>query len=65
MTATMDTDEGTQSYLRKLQSGFQALTAQEDGSGRYLGATVTGTLANFTMTNLTLEYQETNVGNQT
>jgi hypothetical protein len=65
MTASMDTDEGTQSYLRKLASGFQALTAQEDGSGRYLGATITGTLANFTMTNLTLEYQETNVGNPT
>lgn len=65
MTATMDTDEGTQRYLRNLQNGFQALTAQEDGSGRYLGATVTGTLSNFTMTNLTLEYQETNVGNQT
>jgi hypothetical protein len=64
MTAALDTDEGTQSYQRKLISGFQALTAQEDGSGRYLGATVTGSLAGFTMTNLTIEYQETNVGNQ-
>jgi hypothetical protein len=64
MTAALDTDEGTQSYQRKLVSGFQALTAQEDGSGRYLGATVTGSLAGFTMTNLTIEYQETNVGNQ-
>jgi hypothetical protein len=65
MAVSLDTDEGTQNYQRKLAAGFQALTATEDGSGRYLGATVTGTLANFTMTNLTIEYQETNVGNPT
>ena len=61
---SMDTNEGSNSYTTAVPSGFQALTATEDGSGRYLGATVTGSLANFTMTNLTIEYQETNVGNK-
>ena len=63
-TETIDTDEGSQSYTKAAAKGFQALSATEDGAGRYLGATVTGTLANFTMTNLTIEYQETNVGNK-
>jgi hypothetical protein len=61
---SMDTNEGSQTYLENVVAGFNALTVTGDGAGRYLGATVTGTLANFTMTNLTLEYQETNVGNK-
>jgi len=64
MNETLDSDEGTKTYAKALTKGFQALTTVEDGSGRYLGATVTGTLAGFTMTNLTVEFQDTNVGNQ-
>jgi hypothetical protein len=64
MTLTLDTNEGTQTYTRALTSGFQALSWTEDGSGRYLGATITGTLSGFTVTNATIELQETNVGNK-
>ena len=64
ITSTLDTDEGTQTYTRALVAGFQATTNQEDGSGRYLGKTISGTLAGFTLTNCTIEYQETNVGNK-
>jgi hypothetical protein len=63
-SASLDSNEGSQSYAQSVPSGFSALSSVEDGSGKYLGATVTGTLANFTMTNLTIEYQETNVGNK-
>ena len=44
--------------------GFEAISFSADGSGRYLGVTISGTRANFTLSNATLEYQETNVGNK-
>jgi hypothetical protein len=64
MVITLDTNEGVQSYTHGMASGFNALSWQADGSGRYLGATITGTLANFTISNATIELQETNVGNK-
>jgi hypothetical protein len=71
VSMSVDTDEGSNSYTETLASGFRALSYQTDnagnhidGAGRYLGLTITGTLASFTATNATIEFQETNVGNR-
>lgn len=64
VTMTVDTDEATNSYTRAVVSGFQTKLNDADGSGLYLGATITGTLAGFTLSLMKLEYQETNIGNK-
>jgi len=58
ITLTADTDNGSVSYTPTLVSGFQFAGFSADGSGEYLGITITGTLAGFTMVNCSLEYQE-------
>lgn len=71
ITIALDSDEGVSSDTQNLVAGFQArafsrgTTDNNVGvSGRYLGFTVTGTLAGFVGSLLSLEYQETNVGNK-
>lgn len=72
---SVDSDETpnppTNIYTFLINLGFRALSWMRDskekpidGAGRYLGVTLTGTLANFTVTNATMEYQEINVGNR-
>ena len=58
LTMIVDTENGSLSYTKKLSSGFQSNGYTADGSGKYLGMTITGTLAGFTGSNLALEYQE-------
>jgi len=65
LTMNVDTNEGTNAYAKGISSGFSPASYSADGSGRYLGMTLTGVLAGFTVSNMTLEYQETNVGNKT
>jgi hypothetical protein len=64
LSYTIDTDEGTNAYAKGIGAGFSAATYGGDGAGRYLGMTITGVLASYTLSNMTLEYQETNVGNK-
>ena len=67
ITVTLESDEGSQSSSQNIVNGFQAsLFANNPGNvtGRYLGMTITGTLAGFTLTNMAIEYQEANVGNK-
>lgn len=65
ITVSMDSDEGSQSDSRSLVAGFQTRTFSDPNvSGTFLGITITGTLAAFTMSAMRLEYQETNIGNQ-
>jgi hypothetical protein len=68
ITVELDSDEASQSGTQSVVTAFLAyLFANNPGNvtGRYLGATITGTApAGFTLTNLTIEYQEANVGNQ-
>jgi hypothetical protein len=68
---SVDTDETSNQYSQTVHSGFRALSFQTDnmarsidGAGRYIGMTITGTLANFVGSAMTLEYQETNLGNR-
>ena len=69
ITVELDSDEATQSGSQNIVTKFLAyLFANSPGnvSGRYLGATITGTQpVGCTLTNIAIEYQETNVGNQT
>ena len=58
LTVTADTDNGSQTYTRAVVSGFQFIGFGADGSGEYLGMTVTGTMAGFTFTNVAGDYQE-------
>jgi hypothetical protein len=58
LTVTVDTNEGSNVYVRSLANGFQFDGFGADGSGEYIGVTITGTLAGFTFTNTSLEYQE-------
>lgn len=65
ITFAIETEEGSQSSSRAIVAGFQAYTfSNPNVSGRYLGMTITGTLAGFTGSALTVEYQEINVGNK-
>jgi hypothetical protein len=71
LSMSVDTDEASNSYSETVHSGFRALSFQTDnmgrfidGAGRYLGLTITGTLANFIGSTMTLEYQDTNLGNR-
>jgi hypothetical protein len=64
----IDSDEGTQSGTQNIVTSFLAyLFANNPAnvSGRFLGATITGTApVGFTLTNITIEYKEENVGNK-
>src|SRR5215469_7824622 len=71
LSMSVDTDEASNVYTETVHSGFRALSFQTDnmgrfidGAGRYLGLTITGTLANFIGSAMTLEYQDTNLGNR-
>lgn len=68
ITVELDSDEATQSASQSIIATFLAyLFGNNPGnvSGRYLGATVSGTQpAGFTLTNIVIEFQETNVGNK-
>src|SRR5215831_2540024 len=59
----MDSDENAGLLVSpqpSLVAGFQTRTvADPNVAGKYLGMTITGALAGFTLTNLHLEYQET------
>ena len=61
LTMTYDTEKGSVTKVYALVAGFQLPSGASgaEGSGRYLGATMTGTLAGFTLTNAALEEQET------
>jgi hypothetical protein len=61
LTMTYDTEKGSVTKVYPLVAGFQLPSGASgaEGSGRYLGATMTGTLAGFTLTNAALEEQET------
>ncbi len=63
LTATYDTENGSATKVYALTSGFKLPSgaAGAEGSGRYLGITLTGTLAGFTITNAAVEYQETSL----
>ena len=63
VTVNFDTENGTIAKTYSLGTGFQLPSGYSgvEGSGRYLGMTVTGTLAGFTFTDGALEYQETSV----
>lgn len=65
LTFTPVTDEGGATKLINLVSGYQTRTvADPNVSGTHLGYYIAGTMAGFTLTNLRIEYQETNIGNQ-
>jgi hypothetical protein len=67
ITVSMDSEEGTQSSTQAIVPGFQSYSFANNPanvSGKYLGLTITGTLAGFTMTNTTSEFQDANVGNK-
>jgi hypothetical protein len=61
LSVTFDTENGSVAKTYSLASGFSLPSGASgaEGSGRYLGMTITGTLAGFTFTNSALEYQET------
>lgn len=63
ITVNFDTENGTIAKTYTLGTGFQLPSGYSgvEGSGRYLGITVTGTQAGFTFTDGALEYQETSV----
>lgn len=63
VTVNFDTENGTIAKTYALGTGFQLPSGYSgvEGSGRYLGMTVTGTLAGFTFTDGALEFQETSV----
>lgn len=61
---TTESDEGSNTYNKTVKTGFNALSFSADASGRYLGQTITGTLAGFVGSNMTLEYQEIDLGNK-
>jgi hypothetical protein len=54
----IDTDNGSQTYTRALITIFHSVGSSVDGSGKYLGMTITGTLANFILNSMAIEYQE-------
>jgi len=58
ITVEVDTDNGIQTYTPNVVSGFQFIGFGADGSGEYLGLTITGTMAGFTFTNTAQDYQE-------
>jgi hypothetical protein len=68
ITVNLESDEGSQSAVQNVLAKFFAYLFSNNPanvSGRYLGATITGTApVGFTLTNLVIEYQEANVGNQ-
>lgn len=68
ITVEMDSDEASQSGTQNVVTAFLAyLFGNNPGnvSGRYLGATITGSApVGLTITNVGIEYQETNVGNK-
>ena len=61
VTMTMETENGSNSYTFNLAMGFTLPSMSVEGSGRYLGQTITGGLAGATLTNTALEYQETSL----
>lgn len=63
LNVSYDTENGSIAKAYTLAAGFQFLGGSSgvEGSGRYLGMTVTGTLAGFTFTDIACEYQETNL----
>jgi hypothetical protein len=63
LTAAYDTENGSVTKVYALTAGFKLPSGASgaEGSGRYLGVTLTGTLAGFTITNTALEYQETSL----
>jgi hypothetical protein len=58
LTIAVDTDNGSQTYTKTIVAGFQFIGFTADGSGEYLGMTLSGTLKNFTLSMAGLEYQE-------
>jgi hypothetical protein len=63
VTVNFDTENGTIAKTYALGTGFQLPSGSSgvEGSGRYLGMTITGTLAGFTFTNAAIEFQETSL----
>jgi hypothetical protein len=63
LSVSFDTENGSVSKTYTLGTGFQLPSGASgvEGSGRYLGMTITGTLAGFTFTNAAIEFQETSV----
>lgn len=63
VTVSFDTENGSVTKTYTLGTGFQLPSGSSgvEGSGRYLGMTITGTLAGFIFTDGALEYQETSV----
>jgi hypothetical protein len=67
LVVTLESNEASQTATQAIPTGFSTrLVANNPAnvSGHYLGMTVSGLLAGFTLTNMTIEYIETNVGNQ-
>jgi hypothetical protein len=58
LNVEVDTDNGVQLYTPAVVPGFQFIGFGADGSGEYLGLTITGTMAGFTFTNTASDYQE-------
>jgi hypothetical protein len=63
LSVSYDTENGSVTKVYTIASGFTLPSGASgaEGSGRYLGITVTGTLAGFTFTNAAVEYQETSL----
>lgn len=61
LVMTVDTENGSLNYTKALSVGFQAGGWSVDGAGKYLGMTITGTLAGFTLTDMAIEFQETSL----
>jgi hypothetical protein len=61
LSVSYDTENGSVTKVYTIASGFTLPSGASgvEGSGRYLGMTITGTLAGFTFTNAAVEYQET------
>ena len=66
VSISLDTESGSNNYELNVAKGFSMVGGSNDanaeplgGSGAYLGLTITGDFAGFTMDNLIIEYQET------
>jgi hypothetical protein len=63
LTVNFETENGSNQLAYTLGTGFQLPGGHSGvgGSGRFLGMTITGTMAGFTLTNAALEYEETSL----
>jgi hypothetical protein len=68
VTVTVDTEQNSRTYTWAVPNGFNLVGGSNDASndpvsssGIYLGLTITGTLAGYTMTNMLIEFQDSSL----